>query len=147
MKIPAIAVFVLVASCTSLSKLGGVFESTAYPAGGAAIGAAAGPLGAAAGAGVGHLVGTLATQADVVIVDGESMRQVYVKQTWRSFILENLLWILAAVYILHRCPWIPGWIWDKIKRKKREAKREKRQEPPGPPPSGYSGPGDIGPPK
>ena len=139
MRFAACGLFILLASCASLSKLGSVVESTAYPAGGAALGAAAGPLGAAAGAGVGHLIGELATQEETVVVDGETFQRVFVKQTAAEFILDNLLWIVGIIYLLHRCPWLPGWLWEKFKS------RKKKDEDP--PPSGtggaYAGPGDT----
>ena len=138
MKFPAIFLFVLLASCASLSRLGGVVEGTAYPAGGAALGSAAGPLGAAAGAGVGHLIGELATQEETVTMDGETYQRIFVRQTPLEFVLENWLWIVGLGYILHRCPWLPGWILDRLRRRK-------EKKPPTPPGTGgaYQGPGDI----
>jgi len=142
MRFPSIALFVVLASCASFSRLGGIVEGTAYPAGGAAIGASVGPLGAAAGAGVGHLVGELAMQEETVVIDGKEFQRIYVRQTALEWVMENWLWLLGIGYILHRCPWLPKWIWDKLKQRKEKKAEEADPEVPPAPPL-YQGPGDI----
>ncbi len=104
--------------CKSLSALGGVAESTAYPAAGAAIGSAGGPLGSAAGAGVGHLV-QLAVEGEVSsseVIDG--VRYITLEPTPLGFISAFWPWIVAALLVAHFAPWIPGQVIAYFKKKR-----------------------------
>lgn len=118
------AILAVLASCQSIEALGRALERTAYPAGGAVAGAAlGGPPGAAGGAAVGHLLGesvvhdggagSLTPTATEVVA--EQARITTEAILWHPILGAPLfLWVILAVLVAWRAPWLPGLVWGKI---------------------------------
>lgn len=120
-----------------MSALGRVIERAAYPTAGAVGGAAlGGPAGAAGGAAAGHFVGEAVTAESRSGGDSAGLvHEVFIQPTVEGFIwmrvfgVPMLVWLLTLAYILHRAPWIPGYLVDKFKAAKREDPHGPEEDP------------------
>lgn len=127
-----VAILLVLASCQSVAALGRAVERLAYPTGGAALGAAVGgPGGAAAGGAAGHLIGESIAHDGGAHQATPTAGQVVAEQVRVGFVdivvypvfgLPFFVWIILALIVALRMPWLPGLVWswvtDRAERKR-----------------------------
>lgn len=81
-------------------------------------------MGAAGGAAAGHLVGRAVTaeQGSQAAREALAVQQIFIAPTIGDFLvarwvfLPNWLLLVLIGVALHRIPWLPAWLWARIKR-------------------------------